>query len=107
MFPGVVGTHERTVMLEKCGSKCFAGPVGTKRFPICDAGTCKINPKGVWAAYVRSKEYGSKKMHRKPYITTAKERKGRKKRFTKKVYNQIASKTKKMLSKGTNTEGAL
>jgi hypothetical protein len=107
MFPGVVGTHERTVMLEKCGSKCFAGPVGTKRFHICDAGTCKINPKGVWAAYVRSKEYGSKKMHRKPYITTAKERKGRKKRFTKKVYNQIASKTRKMLSKGTNTEGAL
>ena len=93
------GTHARTVMLENCGPKCFAGPTGSKRFPICTAGTCKINDKGLWAAYVRAKEYGSRKMHKKPYITTSEERKGRKMRYTKKVYNKIASKSKKMLEK--------
>ena len=34
------GTHARTVMLRKCGRKCFLGP--NKSFPICTKGTCKI-----------------------------------------------------------------
>ena len=50
-------THQRTVMLKKCGKKCFLGP--NKSFPICSKNTCKINQKGVWAAYIRAKEYSS------------------------------------------------
>jgi hypothetical protein len=51
------GTHERTLMLERCGKKCFLGP--NKSFPICRRNTCKINRKGVYAAYVRAKQYMS------------------------------------------------
>lgn len=60
------GTHERTVMLEQCGKKCFLGP--KKSFPICARGTCKRNKKGVYAAYIRAREYttikGSEKYRR-------------------------------------------
>ena len=51
------GAHDRTVMLHKCGKKCFLGP--NKTFPICSKNTCKINRKGVYAAYVRAREYTS------------------------------------------------
>ena len=50
-------THQRTVMLAKCGRKCFLGP--GKSFPICTRNTCEINPKGVYAAYVRAREWGN------------------------------------------------
>ncbi len=57
------GTHQRTFMMKKCGKKCFLGPY--KSFPICTKNTCKINKKGIYAAYVRAREYstikGSKK----------------------------------------------
>jgi len=49
---------ERNIMLEKCGKKCFLGP--DKSFPICNKGTCKVNKKGVHAAYVRAKQNESK-----------------------------------------------
>ena len=49
------GFHEKTIMMKKCGKKCFLGP--NKTFPICTKGTCKINKKGVMAAYVRAREY--------------------------------------------------
>jgi len=49
------GYHQRTVMRKKCGKKCFLGP--GKSFPICTKNTCKINKKGVYAAYIRSREY--------------------------------------------------
>ena len=50
--------HERTVMLRKCGEKCF---LGIKRsFPICKKNTCKVSKKGVYAAYIRSREYRNK-----------------------------------------------
>ena len=49
---------ERNVMLEKCGKKCFLG--SDKSFPICNRGTCKVNKKGVHAAYVRAKQNESK-----------------------------------------------
>ena len=78
------GTHQRTIMRKKCGKKCFLGPTSCNCFPICDPGTCKINKKGIWAAYVRAREYGSRKMHG---------RHG----HTKKVYRRIANKTRKML----------
>ena len=46
--------HERTVMLARCGRKCFLGP-GTS-FPICKRGTCSISQKGVHAAYSRARQ---------------------------------------------------
>jgi hypothetical protein len=49
------GTHQRTVMLKKCGSKCFLGP--NKSFPVCIKGTCKFSKKGALAAYMRAREY--------------------------------------------------
>ena len=49
------GTHERTLMMKRCGKKCFLGPYNT--FPICERGTCKIKKKGVYAALVRAREY--------------------------------------------------
>jgi hypothetical protein len=42
-------------MYKKCGKKCFLG--SKKSFPICIKNTCKISKKGVYAAYVRSREY--------------------------------------------------
>jgi hypothetical protein len=42
-------------MMKKCGKKCFLGP--KKTFPICTKNTCKVNKKGVMAAYMRSREY--------------------------------------------------
>jgi hypothetical protein len=52
------GYHQKTVMLKKCGKKCFLGP--NKSFPICKKNTCKVSKKGVYAAYIRSRQYRSK-----------------------------------------------
>lgn len=49
------GYHQKTAMLQKCGKKCFLGP--ERKFPICKKNTCKIDKRGVWAAYVRAKQY--------------------------------------------------
>ena len=49
------GFHQKTIMLRKCGRKCFLGP--NKSFPICKKNTCKISTKGVYAAYIRSRQY--------------------------------------------------
>ena len=58
------GKH-RTRMLKKCGKKCFLA--SKKRFPICAKGTCKINKKGLKAAYMRARSTGarSRKLKRK------------------------------------------
>ena len=56
--------HQRTVMLKKCGKKCFLGP-GTS-FPICTCGTCFQNRRGVQSAYSRAREWAAitaKKKH--------------------------------------------
>jgi hypothetical protein len=68
-------THQRTLMLQKCGKKCFLGK--NKSFPICKKNTCKISKKGIYAAYVRAREYSSR---------------GPK-------YSRIAKKAKKMLTR--------
>ena len=52
------GYHQRTVMLRKCGKKCFLGQ--KKSFPICKKNTCKISSKGVYSAYIRASQYSSK-----------------------------------------------
>jgi len=49
------GYHQRTVMLQRCGKKCFLG--SNKKFPICKKNTCKISPKGVYSAYIRASQY--------------------------------------------------
>jgi hypothetical protein len=76
-------TRERTIMKKNCGKKCFLGP--KKSFPICNKGTCKINKKGVWAAYIRAREWGSKKMRGS-------------KKHSKSFYNKIARKSRKLLN---------
>jgi hydroxylamine reductase (hybrid-cluster protein) len=68
-------SHQRTHMFHKCGKKCFLGK--NKSFPICKKNTCKICKKGLYAAYVRAREYSS----RSP------------------KYSRIANKAKKMLTK--------
>lgn len=57
------GTHQRTLMLKKCGKRCFLGP--NKTFPICKKNTCKIDKRGLHAAYNRAKEYKTIKGSRK------------------------------------------
>ncbi len=110
--------RERKVMKKDCGSKCFLGPTNESCFPICAKGTCKINIKGIYAAYVRAREYGSnkrsssKKMHKRSSSKKMHKRSSSKKmhkrsskrihsthRHTKKEYNSIAAKAKKMLKK--------
>ena len=102
--------HERTVMKKDCGSKCFLGPVGESCFPICTKGTCTTNEKGVYAAYVRAREYGSKKMHKRSRHKRSSRHKSNKTNktkkhpvyghnHTKKLYQKIASKAKTMLKK--------
>jgi hypothetical protein len=70
-------SHQRTLMLRRCGKKCFLGP--NKSFPICTKNTCKINKKGVYSAYMRAREYSTIKGTQK--------------------YKRIANKSRKMLYK--------
>ena len=46
---------QRNIMYKKCGKKCFLG--SKKSFPICIKNTCKVSKKGVYAAYLRGREY--------------------------------------------------
>ena len=55
---------ERSAVLSKCGRRCFLGP--GKTFPICmrlgsgsESGACKIDRRGVAAAYSRAREWAS------------------------------------------------
>jgi len=48
--------RERDTMKKNCGKKCFLGPKTS--FPICAKGTCRVSDKGLWAAYIRAKEWG-------------------------------------------------
>jgi hypothetical protein len=49
------GTHQKTEMLKKCGRKCFLER--GKGYPICKKNTCKVSKKGVYAAFVRGRQY--------------------------------------------------
>lgn len=57
------GYHQKTMMLQKCGRKCFLGP--GKSFPICKKNTCKISKKGVQSAYNRASQFHHKKISQK------------------------------------------
>lgn len=76
--------------VKKCGRKCFLGP--NKSFPICKKNTCKISRKGVYAAYVRAKEWGNRR-------STYKNRKGSHPKYSMSVYKRIANKSKKLLKR--------
>jgi len=52
------GYCQKTVMLRKCGKKCFLG--SKKSFPICKKNTCTISKKGVYSAYIRARQYRTK-----------------------------------------------
>ena len=52
------GVHQRTIMMKKCGKKCFLGT--KKSFPICTKNTCKVNAKGVYSAFIRARQYSLK-----------------------------------------------
>jgi len=85
---------QRTRMYRECGKKCFLGTKtrGDKQhpdFPICAKGTCKINKKGLWAAYIRAREWGKK---RSSYKTS-------KPSFKRSYYTRISRKAKRMLEK--------
>ena len=54
---------QKKQMLTKCGKKCFLGRKTS--YPICSKNTCKINQKGVYAAYVRSRQYHKKNITKK------------------------------------------
>jgi len=78
----------RTVMKRKCGKKCFLGP--KKSFPVCAKGTCKVNTKGLYAAYVRARQWGKR---RSSY-------KGRSRPTMKQsTYKRVARKAKSMLKR--------
>ena len=78
--------HARTVMLRDCGKGCFLGP--KKSFPICAKGTCTVNDKGLYAAYVRARQWGKK---RSSYKGKARPR------HTRRVYTRVANKARRML----------
>ena len=80
--------HARTVMLRNCGKKCFLGP--KKSFPICSKGTCKINNKGVYAAYIRARQWGKPRSAYKGKSRPSMHRH---------VYTRVANKAKRMLKK--------
>ncbi len=79
------GARERTIMKHTCGKKCFLGP--NKSFPICTKNTCKINRKGVYAAYIRAREHNT--------ISNKNKNKNKKTR----KYSRIASKARHLLNK--------
>ena len=79
---------QRKTMKKKCGKKCFLGP--KESFPICKKNTCKVIDQGLWAAYIRAKEWGKPKSSYKGKA---------KPRHSRSVYTRAARNAKKMLEK--------
>lgn len=87
---------DRSAVLSKCGKRCFLGP--HKTFPICarlgsgsSSKTCKINRRGVQAAYIRAREWAS--------ITARKKHSSKKAAQAHRKYTEIARKAKSILFK--------
>jgi hypothetical protein len=90
--------RERSVLLSKCGRRCFLGP--GKTFPICArlgsglgsrSHTCKTDTRGVQAAYIRAREWAS--------ITSRNKKSSMKAARSHRRYTIIARKAKSILSK--------
>ena len=84
---------DRSAVLSKCGRRCFLGP--GKTFPICarlgsGAGTCKVDRRGVAAAYSRAREWAA--------ITARKKRTAAGARAHRR-YTAVARRAKAILSK--------
>jgi hypothetical protein len=86
---------DRSAVLSKCGRQCFLGP--GKTFPICarlgsgaGSGTCKVDRRGVAAAYSRAREWAS--------ITARKKRSAAGARAHRR-YTAVARRAKAILSK--------
>jgi len=84
----------RTVMKKRCGNRCFLVPK-KKSFPICSKGTCRVNKKGVYAAYVRAKQWGKPKSSYKGRSRPTMKRK---------TYKRAAKKAKEILRRRFNTK---
>ena len=90
---------DRRSVLQKCGRRCFLGP--GKTFPICArlgsgagaaaGGECKIDRRGVQAAYSRAREWAA--------ITARKKRSSVKAARAHRKYTAIARRAKAILSK--------
>ena len=85
---------DRSAVLSKCGRRCFLGP--GKTFPICarvgsgagtGSGTCKIDRRGVAAAYSRAREWAAITAHKKS------------KKAAHRRYTAVARRAKAILSK--------
>lgn len=87
--------HERTLLHHKCGRKCFLGP--RNKFPICSAGSCKINKKGVWAAYVRARSQTGKRSKHGKSSKHSSSSSPKNHRLTKKQYKKIASRARRLI----------
>lgn len=92
--PKTVG--ERSALSAKCGHRrCFLGP--GKTFPVCarlGAGSrdCKVDRRGVAAAYSRAREWAS--------ITARKKRSSSKAASAHRRYTAVARRARAILSKG-------
>jgi hypothetical protein len=85
---------DRSALLQKCGRKCFLGT--GKTFPICarlgsGAESCKIDRRGVAAAYSRAREWAA--------ITAHKKRSSVKAARAHRRYTAVARRAKAILSK--------
>ena len=85
---------DRSALLAKCGHRCFLGP--GKTFPICPrlgtrSNDCKVDRRGVVAAYSRAREWAS--------ITARKKRSSSKAARAHRKYTAVARKAQAILSK--------
>jgi len=88
-------SKQRIKMYQKCGKKCFLGTSfndnnkQSPKFPICKKKTCKISKKGLYAAFIRARQWSSSKSILK----------GNNQKHRRKTYKNIANKSKRMLRK--------
>lgn len=80
--------RQRCTMKKRCVKKCFLGP--EMSFPVCAKNTCEVSKEGLWAAYVRAREWGKP---RRSYKGKARPRHRRS------VYTRVARKAKSELDK--------
>ena len=79
---------ERSALMSKCGRRCFLG--SRKTFPICAAnGACKVDRRGVAAAYSRAREWAS--------ITARKKRTSAKAARAHRKYSAVARRARSIL----------
>jgi len=78
---------ERSALMSKCGRRCFLG--SSKTFPVCAAGSCKVDRRGVAAAYSRAREWAS--------ITARKKRTSAKAARAHRKYTAVARRARSIL----------